>query len=132
MDKKVTGSIYSFCFTVLAEGMVFIDLFCKAPLNSLLKYNPIAILPFLYLLYTVLPGLLTGVFLFLAVRHKREAARKWEILSGILAIAVNVVILAAAFYHFKLEIYGHPLFFVMIGYGIVTLTYACRREHRDE
>ncbi len=130
-SKKSTRSISCFWFVVLAQGMVFIDLFCRTPLNWLLKHNPVAILSFLFMLYDVVPGLLTGVFLFLSVRYMRETAKKWKILSGILAISVNVVILAEAFFTFTWEIYEHPLIFVMIGFGIVTLICSGNRKQTD-
>ena len=117
-----------FWFVVLAQGMVLIDLFCRSPLNLLVKYNPITILPLLLILYDVLPGLLTGVFLFLAVRHYRETPMKSKSLSGILVISINVVILAAAFYTLKIEMLRHPLIFVMIGFGIVTLIFSGNRK----
>lgn len=130
--NKSTRSISCFWFVVLAQGMVFIDLFCRTPLNWLVKYNPIAILPFLFMLYDVVPGLLTGVFLFLAVRHMGETAKRRKILSGILAISINVVILAAASFTLTWEIYEHPLIFVMIGFGIVMLICSGSRKRTDK
>ncbi|MCC6095590.1 MAG: hypothetical protein LIV24_11320 [Eubacterium sp.] len=124
-SKKAVGCNWSFWFTALAQGMVLIDVFCSTPLKNLTRSNPTAILPFLLVLHAVLPGTLTGVFLFMAVRHEREATTIWKVMSGILAIAVNVVILAVSLYN----IYGgHPLIFVMIGYGIVMLVCAGRQR----
>lgn len=51
-SKKSTRSISCFWIVTLAQGMVFIDLFCRTPLNWLVKNNPIAILLFLRFSYS--------------------------------------------------------------------------------
>jgi hypothetical protein len=63
---------------------------------------------------------------------QEAAIKKWKILSGILAISINGVILTAAFYNYALEIYEHPLVFVMIGFGIITLIYSGGRKRTDK
>ena len=129
-NKKASRHISILGFTLLAQGMVLIDLFCREPLNFLIRSNPTSILPFLLLLYTVFPGLLTGVFLFLATRNRGEDTMKREFMCGILVISINIMILGVGYCTFSLvEIYVHPLIFVMLGYGIITLIYAGRRRH---
>lgn len=130
-DKK-TQTNCCFWFVALAQGMVFIDLLCRSPINLLIKNNPITILPFLLIMYDVFPGLLTGVFLFLSAQYYQKAPIRCKFLSGIFTICINIVILAVAFYTFKLEIFRHPLIFVMIGFGIVTLIISGKKKRMDK